>query len=49
MNNAFQCISDNGGINTEDSYPYEADNGYCRFNPSSIGATATVSFLSFNP
>ncbi len=23
MNNAFQYISDDGGINTEDSYPYE--------------------------
>ncbi|XP_063362613.1 cathepsin L-like [Cydia amplana] len=39
MNNAFQYIKDNGGINTEASYPYEAQNDQCRYNPNNVGAT----------
>jgi cathepsin L len=49
MDKAFQYIKDNGGIDTEDSYPYEANDGDCRFNPNSIGATDTVIFFLFNP
>ncbi|KAK9498921.1 hypothetical protein O3M35_003462 [Rhynocoris fuscipes] len=30
---AFQYISDNHGIDSEDSYPYEAKNDVCRYNP----------------
>lgn len=37
--NAFKYIKDNGGIDTESSYPYEAVNGQCRYNPRSSGAT----------
>merc|ERR1719430_534880 len=29
----------NGGIDTEDSYPYEMRQGYCRYNQDNIGAT----------
>ena len=29
------------GIDTEQSYPYEARRGRCRFNPDNIGATDT--------
>ncbi|XP_051892373.1 cathepsin L.1 [Pristis pectinata] len=39
MNNAFQYIIDNGGIDTEYSYPYQAEDGPCRFNPGTVGAT----------
>jgi len=31
----------NGGIDTEESYQYEAIQGECRFNKSSVGATMT--------
>ncbi|XP_035530682.1 cathepsin L.1 [Morone saxatilis] len=41
MDNAFQYIQANGGIDTEDSYPYEAEDGQCRYNPDSIGAKCT--------
>lgn len=36
---AFQYIIENGGIDTEDSYPYEAMDEKCRFKKENIGAT----------
>ena len=40
MDNAFKYIKDQGGIDTEDSYPYEAqEDRKCRYNPSDSGAT----------
>ncbi|XP_061823916.1 cathepsin L.1 [Nerophis lumbriciformis] len=41
MDNAFKYIQKNGGIDTEVSYPYEAEDSKCRFNPDNIGATCT--------
>nr|XP_020446640.1 cathepsin L1-like [Monopterus albus] len=41
MNYAFQYIKDNGGIDTEESYTYEAQDGKCRYNPAAVGATCT--------
>uniref|UniRef100_T1IY06 Cathepsin L n=1 Tax=Strigamia maritima TaxID=126957 RepID=T1IY06_STRMM len=41
MDNAFQYIKANGGIDTEDSYKYEAQDGPCRFKKSSVGATVS--------
>ncbi|XP_023221639.1 cathepsin L-like [Centruroides sculpturatus] len=41
MDNAFEYVKVNKGIDTEDSYPYEAMNDKCRFKRSSIGATCT--------
>uniref|UniRef100_W5K2I6 Cathepsin L.1 n=1 Tax=Astyanax mexicanus TaxID=7994 RepID=W5K2I6_ASTMX len=37
----FEYIKANKGIDTEDSYPYEATDGDCRFKPDSVGATCT--------
>jgi cathepsin L len=39
MDNAFRYIEANNGIDTEASYPYQAHNEICRFNPQTIGAT----------
>uniref|UniRef100_A0A669D347 Cathepsin L.1 n=1 Tax=Oreochromis niloticus TaxID=8128 RepID=A0A669D347_ORENI len=35
---AFQYIRDNGGVDTEKSYRYEAKDGQCRYRSNSIGA-----------
>ena len=44
MDYAFQYIKVNNGIDTEVSYPYEAQDGKCRFNRTNVGATDTVRF-----
>jgi cathepsin L len=41
MDQAFQYIKANKGIDTEESYPYEARDGKCRFKKAHIGATDT--------
>ena len=38
---AFRYIKANDGIDTEESYPYEAKEGQCRFQRAYVGATVT--------
>jgi len=38
MDNAFKYIQENHGIDTEDTYPYEAEDDTCKYDPSNKGA-----------
>lgn len=39
MDQAFQYIKENGGIDTEKTYPYEGIDDSCKYNPKNSGAT----------
>ncbi|XP_053205500.1 procathepsin L-like [Panonychus citri] len=41
MDNAFDYVISNKGIDTEDSYPYKGKDGSCSFDASKVGATIT--------
>ncbi|CAL8273293.1 unnamed protein product [Merluccius merluccius] len=41
MDQAFEYIKANKGLDTEKSYPYKAQDGKCRFKPENVGATCT--------
>ncbi|XP_043938839.1 procathepsin L-like isoform X2 [Protopterus annectens] len=41
MDYAYEYIAANKGINTEESYPYEARNGRCHFNASAVTASCS--------
>ncbi|KAF7236660.1 Cathepsin L2 [Varanus komodoensis] len=41
MNSAFKYVKLNKGINSEKTYPYEAQDGRCRYNRSDPAATCT--------
>ncbi|XP_001367502.2 procathepsin L-like [Monodelphis domestica] len=41
MDNAFQYVQDNGGIDTEECYPYVAQDTECKYKPECSGANIT--------
>jgi len=48
MDAAFKYIQENGGVDTEASYPYEGRDEKCRYNPAYRGATGT-GFVDVEP
>ena len=44
---AFDYIKAHGGIDTEESYPYQAKRQSCQFDPKNIGANITVKIFIF--
>ncbi|XP_054266042.1 uncharacterized protein LOC128988613 isoform X1 [Macrosteles quadrilineatus] len=43
MTQAYEAIEELGGLETEDEYPYEAENESCKFNKTEARATVTSS------
>ncbi|KAG5285285.1 hypothetical protein AALO_G00001610 [Alosa alosa] len=39
MDSAFQYVTDTGGVDTEGYYPYEGEDGNCRFDPAGVAVT----------
>ena len=40
---AFEYIKYNGGLDTEESYPYAGVNGFCHFKPENVGVKVVES------
>ena len=41
MDAAFEYVKENGGIDTEEGYEYDAMDEQCHFHPNNVGATVS--------
>ena len=41
MDAAFEYVKENGGIDTEESYEYDAMDEQCHYSPNNVGATVS--------
>ena len=41
MDVAFEYVKENGGIDTEESYEYDAMDEQCHYSPNNVGATVS--------
>lgn len=45
MTHTFEYVQVNGGIDTEDGYPYEARDGICRYDPKKNSSVKVNQFV----
>jgi len=49
MDNGFKYIIENNGIDTEDSYPYKAADGQCKFDSSNVYVKPSSQMIWHHP
>ncbi|KAF0871397.1 CATL1 protein, partial [Crocuta crocuta] len=48
MDKAFRYVKENGGLESEESYPYHAQNEFCKYKPENSAANVTAFWSVIN-